>query len=169
MSTDEPEDLLGDLHRALRPVRRPNPLVLAWRWRYELALVAAVVLAAPWFARLATPLAVGIVVLVLLPCAVPPVRRWAWLRVRAVALQHRLRTAFVRARVHSNAGRLPGILWTSPRSHADRVLLFLPAGLTERLLATEADRLAVACDGTHAEVLPVEGHRAVVWLVIVRA
>ncbi len=96
-------------------------------------------------------------------------RRLAWLRVRAVVVQHRLRTAFVRARVHSNAGRIPAILWTSPRSHADRVLLFLPAGLTGRLLATEADRIAVACDGTHAEVLPVGEHRLVVWLVIVRA
>lgn len=56
-----------------------------------------------------------------------------------------------------------------PHSHAGRVLLFLPAGLTGRLLATEADRIAVACDGTHAEVLPFGEHRLVVWLVIVRA
>lgn len=111
---------------------------------------------------------IGAAMLVVLALAIPPTRRLAWLRVRAVVLRHRLRTAFVRARLHTNGGRTPGILWTSPREQADRVLLFLPAGLTERQLAEEADRVAVACDGTHAEVLHVEGHRVVVWLVIAR-
>jgi hypothetical protein len=168
MSIDDPEDLLGALDRAIRPVRRPNPLVVVYRWRYEIALLVAVFFAAPPFAALPPPVAVGLVVLALLPLGIPPIRRFAWRRLRAVVLQHRLRTAFVRARVHSNAGRIPAILWTSPRSHADRVLLFLPAGLTGRLLATEADRIAVACDGTHAEVLPFRDHRMLVWLVIVR-
>jgi hypothetical protein len=168
MSIDDPENLLGALDRALHPVRRPNPLVILWRWRYELALLAALIAAAPWFAGLAIPVAISVVVFAALLLAVPPVRRVAWLRARAVVLQHRLRTAFVRARLHTNGGRIPGILWTSPREQADRVLLFLPAGLTERQLADEADRIAVACDGTHAEVLHVEGHRVVVWLVIVR-
>ena len=168
MSIDDPEDLLGALDRAIRPVRHPNPLVVVWRWRYELAVVAAFVVAPP-FAALPTPVEIGLVALVVLPLGIPPVRRLAWRRLRAIVLQHRLRTAFKRARVHSNSGRLPAILWTSPRSHADRVLLFLPAGLTGRLLATEADRIAVACDGTHAEVLPVRDHSTLVWLVIVRA
>jgi hypothetical protein len=169
MSIDDPEDLLGQLDRAIRPVRRPNPIVVLYRWRYELGLLVAAYFVAPLIAGLGTPVAVGMAVLALLPLGIPPVRRLAWLRLRAVAVQHRLRTAFVRARVHSNAGRIPAILWTSPRSRADRVLLFLPAGLTGRLLATEADRIAVACDGTHAEVLAVGEHRVVVWLVIVRA
>ncbi len=169
MSIDDPEDLLGALDRAIRPVRRPNPLVLAYRWRYEIALLVAVFFAVPWFAALSPPVAIGLAALVVLPLGVPPARRFAWRRLRAIVLQHRLRTAFVRARVTSNAGRIPVILWTSPRSHADRALLFLPAGLTGRLLATEADRVAVACDGTHAEVVAVRDHRVLVWLVIVRA
>jgi hypothetical protein len=169
MTNDDPEDLIGALDHAIRPVRRPGLLVAIWRWRYEIALVVAAFAAAPWFAGLGTPVAVGIVVLAVVPLGIPPVRRLAWRRARGIAVQHRLRTAFKRARIHSNAGRLPTLLWTSPRSHADRVLLFLPAGITEDLLAGQADRIAVACDGTHAEVLHVEGHRAVVWLVIVRA
>jgi hypothetical protein len=168
MSIDDPEDLLGALDRAIRPVRRPNPLVVVYRWRYEIALLVTAYFAAPWFAGLSTAVAVGVTVLTLLPLGIPPIRRLAWRRLRAIVLQHRLRTAFTRARVHSNAGRIPAILWTSPRSHADRVLLFLPAGLTGRLLASEADRIAVACDGTHAEVLPFRDHRVLVWLVIVR-
>ena len=168
MSLDDPEDLLGALDRAIRPVRRPNPLVVVWRWRYELALLVAAYFAAPWLAGLSTPVAVGTTVLALLPLGIPPVRRLVWRRLRGIVLQHRLRTAFVRARVHSNAGRIPALLWTSPRSHADRVLLFLPAGLTGRLLASEADRIAVACDGTHAEVLPFREHSELVWLVVVR-
>lgn len=114
MSINEPEDLLGALDRAIRPVRRPNPPVVVWRWRYELVLVVAAFLAAPPFAALPTPMAIGLVALVVLPLGIPPVRRLAWLRVRAVVVQHRLRTAFVRARVHSNAGRIPAILWTNP-------------------------------------------------------
>jgi hypothetical protein len=168
MSIDDPEDLLGALDRAIRPVRRPNPLVVVYRWRYEIALLVTAYFATPWFAGLSTAVAVGMTVLTLLPLGIPPIRRLAWRRLRAIVLQHRLRTAFTRARVHSNAGRIPAILWTSPRSHADRVLLFLPAGLTGRLLASEADRIAVACDGTHAEVLPFRDHRVLVWLVIVR-
>jgi hypothetical protein len=168
MSIDDPEDLLGALDRAIRPVRRPNPLVVVYRWRYEIALLVTAYFATPWFAGLSAAVAVGMTVLTLLPLGIPPIRRLAWRRLRAIVLQHRLRTAFTRARVHSNAGRIPAILWTSPRSHADRVLLFLPAGLTGRLLASEADRIAVACDGTHAEVLPFRDHRVLVWLVIVR-
>lgn len=167
MNIDEPEGLLGALQRAIDPVRRPNPFVLVWRWRYELGLLGAAV--ALWFVGLPAAVWIAIGVLAVVALAVPPVRRRAWLRLRAVVLQHRLRTAFVRARVHTNGGRIPAILWTSPRSHADRVLLFLPAGLTERFVASEADRIAVACDGTHAEVIPFRDHRVLVWLVIVRA
>ena len=35
------EHLLAELERGLRPVARANILVLLWRWRYELALLAA--------------------------------------------------------------------------------------------------------------------------------
>ncbi|MFC5065179.1 hypothetical protein [Actinomycetospora atypica] len=164
----EPEDLLGAIDRAIRPVRRPNPFVAVWRWRYELAVLVGAFVAAPWFAGLTAPAVVGFTALVVLPLGVPPVRHLVWLRVRAVVLQHRLRTAFVRARIHSNAGRIPTILWTSPRTAADRVTLFLPAGLTADLLAQEVERIAVACGGVYAELLPTRW-RFVVRLVIARS
>jgi hypothetical protein len=169
MTLDERETLLGNLGRAIHPVRPPNPLVLAWRWRYELAATAGVLFAVPWIVGLPTEVVLGIAALPLLVAGIGPLRRLAWRRLRAIVLQHRLRTAFVQARLHSAYGRIPTILWTSPRQHVDRVLLFLPAGLSERLLRSEADRIAVACDGLHAEVFGVGGHRVLVWLVVARA
>lgn len=165
---EDPEDLLGALDHAIRPVRPPNPVVAMYRWRYELALLVGAVVAAPAIAALTPTLVVGITALVVLPLGVPPVRHLVWLRIRAVVLQHRLRTAFRAARIHSNSGRLPAILWTSPRTRADRVHLFLPAGLTPELLEGQTDRIAVATGGEHAEVLPTR-HRFVVKLVIVRS
>ncbi|WP_018333072.1 hypothetical protein [Actinomycetospora chiangmaiensis] len=166
--TEDAEDFLGDLHHAIRPVRPPNPIVALWRWRYELALLVGAAVAAPTVAELSSALVVGLTALVVLPLGVPQVRHLVWLRVRGVVLQHRLRTAFRAARIHSNSGRIPAILWTSPRTHADRVHLFLPAGLTPELLEGQTDRIAVATGGVHAEVLPTR-HRFVVKLVIVRS
>ncbi|MDL5157807.1 hypothetical protein [Actinomycetospora termitidis] len=164
----EPEDLLGAIDHAIRPVRRPNPLVLLWRWRYEVLLVAALIALAPWFAGLTPFVVVGLVALATLPLGIPQVRHLVWLRVRAVVLQHRLRTAFRTARIHTNNGRIPVILWTSPRTLADRVHLFLPGGLTADLLIREAERIAVATGGAYSEVLPT-GYRFVVRLIIVRS
>ena len=50
--------------------------------------------AAPWFAGLSAAAVIGFTALVVLPLGVPPVRRLVWVRVRAVVLQHRLRTAW---------------------------------------------------------------------------
>ncbi|GAB3324196.1 hypothetical protein GCM10027511_32830 [Hymenobacter humi] len=162
------EDLLGALDHAIRPIRPPNPVVAIYRWRYELALVVGLIAAAPTIAALTPVLVVGITALAVLPLGVPQVRHLAWLRVRAVVLQHRLRTAFRAARIHSNSGRIPAIVWTSPRTNADRVHLFLPAGLTPELLVDQTDRIAVATGGAYAEVLPTR-YRFVVKLVIVRS
>ncbi|GAA4842441.1 hypothetical protein GCM10023201_35890 [Actinomycetospora corticicola] len=164
----DPEDLLGALDHAIRPIRPPNPVVALYRWRYELGLVVGAVAIAPTIAALTPAFAVGITALAVLPLGIPQVRHLVWLRVRAVVLQHRLRTAFRAARIHSNSGRIPAILWTSPRTHADRVRLFLPAGLTPELLEGQTDRIAVATGGAYAEVLPTR-YRFVVKLVIVRS
>jgi hypothetical protein len=165
---EDAEDLLGALDHAIRPTRPPNLVVAIYRWRYELALLVGAVAAAPAIAALTPALVVGVTALAVLPLGVPQVRHLVWLRVRGVILQHRLRTAFRAARVHSNTGRLPAILWTSPRTRADRVHLLLPAGLTGELLEGQADRIAVATGGAYAEVLPTR-HRFVVKLVIVRS
>ncbi|MGH3927593.1 MAG: hypothetical protein ACRDTT_32825, partial [Pseudonocardiaceae bacterium] len=36
--------LLSTLQQAIEPPARPNPLVLTWRWRYELALLTGIAL-----------------------------------------------------------------------------------------------------------------------------
>lgn len=165
---EDAEDLLGAIDHAIRPTRPPSLPVAIYRWRYELALVGGLIAVAPWVAALTPALVVGFTALAVLPLGVPQVRQLLWVRVRGVVLQHRLRTAFRAARIHSNTGRLPALLWTSPRTRADRVHLFLPAGLTPELLEGQADRIAVATGGAYAEVLPTR-HRFVVKLVIVRS
>src|SRR5690349_16082661 len=106
--------LRADLATILAPEPRTSLLLLIWRWRYELALTAAVTgaitalmlaLGAEWGLIAASALA-GL-------CSPPwprPVAARAW----CVITAHRLRCGFVQARIQTRHGRLPVILSTTP-------------------------------------------------------
>jgi hypothetical protein len=131
------------LVRELGAGRRPGPLLVLWRWRWELGLVGAAVA----LSHLVQPdmlLAVAGVVVALL-AAVPALRRQARDRFWCVATQHRLRSGLHEADVRSWSGRMPAIVWTSPRPHGERVLLALPAGVDVRRVAAAGSELAAAC------------------------
>jgi hypothetical protein len=149
--------------------RRPNPFVWIYRWRYELGLVAVLVVVVVLGRRHGweVPLAV-VAVLSALLTVWPAARRVAMDRVRSVVIQHRLRSAFAELLLVTWAGRTPAILWTAHRRDVLRVRLLLPAGITASHFTPEAlEALATACDVPEIRFEPIPRHTAVVVLVVV--
>lgn len=149
------------------PARRRsrNPLLAAYRWRYEIAVVglAIGVVQLGMITHWAAPL-VLVLVSVIASVWWPAVRVWLRGRFWAVLLQHRLRSAFRGAALSTWSGRMPAILWTSPRSAGVRVLLSLPAGLEAADLRMLREVFAAAC---FASDVLVERHPRYANLVVV--
>lgn len=140
-------DQIAELARELARPRRANLVVTAYRWRYEIAAAALVPVALVELDR-----AIGPVWLAVLLAGVGSMvwhwrsaRRFVLGRLRAVLVQHRLRTAFARARVCTPDGRTPAIVWTSPREDEIRVVVSCPAGVGVERLHQQRDLLAAAC------------------------
>lgn len=134
--------LLG--HRGLE--RRANPLLAAYRWRYELATLALLVAGVQLGRETHWLLPVGIVLVpVLVAAAWPPFRAALRSRYWSIVIQHRLRTAFREAGVTTWAGRVPAILWATPRPAGVRVLVSCPGGVSVQDLEALRPVMAAAC------------------------
>lgn len=165
-----PDWVLAELEQALVRVARPNPLVVAWRWRYELVLLVAVPLAVAERARALGAWQVAAVVAVAAGAAGawPAARRALRARFWSVVTPHRVRAGCLHARLHSRRGRLPAVLWTSPVPEGERVVLWCPAGTTPRDFASIRDVLATACWATDVLVDPHPRWSHIVTLRVVR-
>jgi hypothetical protein len=142
--TDGYDSAVGRL--APRPRHIPWPTTVIWRWRWELASTsgAGLLLWALW-------LGTGAWLLVVLPITVsglavfPRCRALLSHRVRAVAVQHRVRTACANGALHGHSGELPAILWTRVTPAGERLFLRCPPGLSVADFRSESRRLARAC------------------------
>jgi hypothetical protein len=152
----------ADFGRAFVRVRRPNPLVLAWRWRYELCAAATAALLA---ARVGALWTVASALAVAAAVAVVPQLRW---RFWCVVTQHRIRTGLTQAWVFSRSGRIPMVLWTRPVHEGEQLLLLLRPGLTAADLSAAAPVLAAACWAREVVVVAHPTRAALVRLVVVR-
>jgi hypothetical protein len=161
---------LADLERALSDRPRPNPLVVLWRWRYEAGAVAATGFAVAVAVRSGTGLAVvAAVAAVLTGLAMWPVsRRVLVARAWCVVTPHRVRTACAEAWIHSRSGKIPIVLWTSPRPYGERVALWCRAGTTAADLEAQQAMLATACWAERVHVVPNAGRPQIVVLQVVR-
>lgn len=159
MSTRRPAG--PDVGRAFVRVRRADPLVVAWRWRYELGAGAGLV-------ALAARIGVLWTVLFGLACAgsavLAPVRRRLW----AVVTQHRVRTGCANAWLHSRTGRLPMLVWTRPVAGGEEVLLWLRPGMSADDLTDAAPTLAASCWAREVVVEPDPARRHLVRLTVLR-
>ncbi len=131
MTSRHTPDHISELARQLTPVKRPNPLLWLYHWRYELVVLP---LAAYGLVELGLALGVSRTVVALAAAVgwfgyVRPARRFLRGRLRAIVVQHRLRTAFAHAKICTLSGRPPSILWTRPRGDDILVSLLLPAGV----------------------------------------
>lgn len=142
--------LLDELNRATMPVAPPNPLVVLWRWRYELALLIAIPLAVHAFGLLSLTAGVIPVAAVLWP----PARSEVWGRIRCVVTAHRIRVGFVEAYVANRRGRIPPILWCAPAPFGERVWVWCRAGITPADLERGRAVIATACWAADVVVRP---------------
>jgi hypothetical protein len=131
---------------------RPGPLLLGWRWRWELG-VLAVVATVVYLVEPALLLATTGVVIAL-GAAVPALRRLGRQRFWCVATQHRLRTGLHESDVRSWSGRAPAIVWTSAAADGERVLLACPAGVDVARIDAARGELAAACWAVDVDVRP---------------
>jgi hypothetical protein len=136
-----------ELARQLTHVKRPNPLLWLYHWRYEALGVTLLP-----YVLINVALQLGLVwSLVALVVAFNWVFYWRAARrhvrgrLRAIVVQHRLRTGFAGARICTVDGRRPAILWTRPVDGDVMVRLFCPAGIGFEQIHAGRAVLAAAC------------------------
>ncbi len=168
----QPNDpsVLSSLESALSTVARPNPIVIAWRWRYELGLLlglgfgsfaiyqalGAAWLAATWVALLAVA---GL-----------------WRRGRSLLIKrawciitpHRLRTGCAHTWVQSRRGKLPAILFTTSHPFGERVTLWCGAGISAEDLVAAKDVLIAACWAADIRITRSQRHAHIVIVDVIR-
>jgi hypothetical protein len=161
---------LPDLLAGLRPVRRPNPVVLLWRWRWELmlgvGLPAALVKIGTQFGW-AWPLAVLGVVGGTFTSS-PPARQWLIAHVRCIITAHRIRTGCAQAWIQTRYGKLPIILLTTPKPHGERSYIWCPAGISLEDFEAGRDLLRSACWASDVKVMSSSRYSHIVIVDIIR-
>jgi hypothetical protein len=158
--------LADQLVRELGRSRRPGPLLVLWRWRWELAIVAAVVTLA--YVVRPEVLFPAAAVALALTAAVPALRHLARDRFWCIATQHRLRAGLRESDVRSWSGRMPGVVWTSARPHGERVVLACPAGVDVARVAAARGELASACWAVEVLVNPHQKYANLAVVEVVR-
>jgi hypothetical protein len=155
-----------DLRRLVR-VATPNPLVVVWRWRYELTLAtgltAGIAVAISSFGAVMTMVVAAITTLTVL--CWPTARQFATDRAWCIITPHRVRLGCTEGLIYSSRGKIPVVLWTSHRAFGERVLLWCRAGtsvddfMSARAALTAAcwaQDVAVHCDTQHAQLITLQ-------------
>jgi hypothetical protein len=139
-------DARAGLDFALSVVARPNLPVVAWRWRYELGLAAALTAAATvlilaeglgWMLAVTAAAAA----LCWLPAARRPLIRRAW----CIITPHRIRTGCAQAWIHSRDGKIPIVVLTTSEPFGERVRIWCRAGTCPQDFVAARAQLAAAC------------------------
>src|SRR5688572_15844801 len=136
-------------------IARVWPVIrMVWWWTPELALLTVFCSAFTMLAE-TTSVAVRVVVLALIigvPAAIRPVRRYLVALVWCLIVRHRLRVCFSDVIKSNQHGSLPLILWARPTPIGERVWIFLRPGLSKADLVARLERLAVVCWATSVMV-----------------
>lgn len=145
---------------------RPNPVLVAWRWRYE--LLAAFLVGTGWV--LAGPLWTvhGVLAVGTVAASVPELRRRTACRLWCLVTPHRVRTGCKHAWVHSRTGRIPAVLWTRPVDEGEQLLLWCRPGTAAEDLVAARPALASACWARDVRVEPHSTRAQLVLLTVVR-
>jgi hypothetical protein len=123
---------------------------LAWRWRTELAILAAITAAVWRLSLLITLTWAGVVVgLVLTAVGVLP---WTRRRFWCLLARHRIQRLCYEARLHTRSGRLPLVLWVRPTKVGERLHLLCRAGICAEDFQAHTGELRAACYAREARV-----------------
>jgi hypothetical protein len=158
-----------DLRRLL--VRtRANPLVIVWRWRYEIALAAGlpIGLVTAFTSIGAVPTIVTVIAVTLIILSWPAVRRFIAERAWCIITPHRVRVGCAEGLIYSSRGKVPVILWTSHQAFGERVLLWCRAGTSVDDFVTARTVLATACWAQDVAVFFDTEHIHLVTLDVIR-
>ena len=161
---------LAALQAAVGSVARPNPLVFAWRWRYELILAAGMttgVIAAARIPAAAWVLA-GCAALIVIAALWPRSRRLLIARAWCVITPHRVRAGCAGAWIHSRGGKLPAVLFTRRRSRGERVYLWCRAGTCAQDFESALQLLITACWAQDIQVITNDSRQQLVTLDVIR-
>lgn len=158
------------LHQAIVPPARPNPIALAWRWRYEITLLAGLPLALGALLAATGPDWTMLIVAVVTTGLTgwPAARRRLAARAWCLVTRHRLRAGCAQAWIHNRHGRLPAVLWCAPKSYGEQVLVWCPAGITAEDFVAARQVLAGACYASEIEVVAHPRYRHLVLLGVIR-
>ena len=173
-SPPEVGDILTRLEVTLeRTTARYNPLILAWWWRYELAL--AVGLPA---VIIALTLRFGVVGALAVPALIAAltvaVAMWPAAKHRLLALvwrvitPHRVRAGCVQAGILSQRGRLPVVLRTTSEPFGERLYLWCRSGTSAEDFLEARKLLAAACWAADVHVFANARYAQLVTLDVIR-
>jgi len=128
---------------------------IAWRWRTELALLAATVAGYFRLAAAMTALWAGTTLAALITAAlvVPHSRRFLKRRGWCLVTRHRLQRVCYETRMHTRAGRLPLILWIRPTKVGERAFVACRAGVCIEDFESYTAEIASACYAREARVI----------------
>jgi hypothetical protein len=167
---DDIRQARAGLHFALGSVARPNPVVMAWRWRYELAVAAALV--ATWLVLggvVVAALTGGLAAAVLVTAASGPrARTHLMARAWVVVTPHRVRVGCAQAWIHSRYGKIPAVLLTVRQPFGERVYLWCRAGTSADHLSSARELLASACWADDVRVFRSPRYAHIVALDVIR-
>jgi hypothetical protein len=158
------------LYYPLVTAARANPVVMAWRWRWELGLAGVLTAAG---AALGLPVALALVANVAgllggLAWLFPALRRFLAARFWCVVTPHRVRAGCVHGWIHSRYGKIPVILLTTAQPYGERVYLWCRAGTSASDFADARDLLATACWADDVLVSRDERYAHLVCLDVIR-
>jgi hypothetical protein len=165
--------IMASVEAAVSSVSRPGPFGRLWHWRYELALLTGLPLAAlgigytlglDWLIAMAAAALAGLAAVL----ATRPARQWLIARAWCVITPHRVRTGCVHAWVQTRDGRLPTILYTAPAEFGERVLLWCRAGITAGDFEGARDILRAACWASDVRVVVNDRRSHIVVLEVIR-
>jgi hypothetical protein len=161
---------LAALHYALGTVARPNPLVLAWWWRYELAIgvgLPALLIALIGIRGMLDTLA-AMAVLIGVATIWSPSRHYLADRAWCVITPHRVRVGCVQGWIHSRHGKIPVVLLTTRQPFGERVHLWCRAGTCSADFASALPLLVAACWASGIRVTGNQRFAHLVMLDVIR-
>ncbi len=171
----QPNDpsIMASVETAMSTVARPALISRVWHWRYELGLIAGVVLGTVGIGITLGPgwlIAAAAATMAVLAAALswPPSRQRIIARAWCVITPHRVRTGCAHAWIQTRDGRLPVVLYTVPAHFGERVWLWCRAGITAGDLEAAREILRSACWASDVRVVVKDRRSHIVVLEVIR-
>ena len=165
--------IMASVETAMSTVARPGLIARVWHWRYELGLIAGLVLGMVGIGITLGPgwlIAVAAATMAILAAALiwPSSRQRIIARAWCVITPHRVRTGCARSWIQTRDGRLPVVLYTVPAHFGERVWLWCRAGITAGDLEAAREILRSACWASDVRVVVNDRRSHIVVLEVIR-